>query len=60
MERGDEDMEVNVTTQQDNELIRVESDQFMEDRSEPDFEYVPNQEPSPIQETFAFMFKMKV
>ncbi len=49
MEVGDEDMEVDVTTQQDNELIRMESDQFMEDRSESNFEHVPNQEPLFVQ-----------
>jgi hypothetical protein len=38
MEVGDEDMEVDVTTQQDNELIRMESDQFMEDQNKLDFE----------------------
>jgi hypothetical protein len=38
MEGGDEDMESDVTTQQDDELIRMESDQFMEDQNEPSFE----------------------
>jgi hypothetical protein len=38
MEGGDEDMEADVTTHQDDKLIRTKSDQFMEDRSEPDFE----------------------
>jgi len=32
MEGGDEDMEVDITAQQYNELIRMESDQFMEDQ----------------------------
>jgi hypothetical protein len=31
MEGGDEDMEVDVTTQQDDKYIRTKSDQFMED-----------------------------
>jgi hypothetical protein len=31
MEGGDEDMEDNVATQQDDKLIRTESDQSMED-----------------------------
>ncbi len=38
MEGGDEDMEINVTTHQDDESIRTKSDQFMEDRNELDFE----------------------
>lgn len=46
-------MEVNVTTQHDDKSIRMESDQFMEDKNEHDYEEVPNQEPSTIQETFA-------
>ncbi len=45
MEWWDKDMEVNVLMQHDNKLIRMESDQFMEDRSEFNFEHVPNQEP---------------
>jgi hypothetical protein len=49
MEWGDEDMEANVITQQDDKLIRMESDQFTEDWNELDFEYIPNQEPLPIQ-----------
>ncbi len=44
-------MEVNVITQHDDESIRMKSDQFMEDKNEHDFEQVPNQEPSTIQET---------
>jgi hypothetical protein len=51
MEGGDEDMETNVITQRDDELIRIESDQFMEDRNEPNFEHVPNQKPLLVQET---------
>ncbi len=51
MEGGGEDMEVNVITQHDDESIRMKSDQFMEDKNEHDFEQVPNQEPSTIQET---------
>ncbi len=31
MEGGDEDMEANVTTQQDDKSITTKSDQFMED-----------------------------
>jgi hypothetical protein len=42
MEGGDEDMETDVTTQQDDKLIRTKSDQFMEERSELDFEQVLN------------------
>jgi hypothetical protein len=38
MEGGDEDMETNVTTHQDDESIRTKSDHFMEDRNELDFE----------------------
>lgn len=45
MEGGDEDMEIFVTTQQDDEWIRIDSDQCMEDQSKFDFEYVPNQKP---------------
>jgi hypothetical protein len=40
MEGGDEDMEANVIMQHNDELIRTVSDQFMEDRSEPNFEQV--------------------
>jgi hypothetical protein len=46
-------METNVITQQDDELIRIESDQFMEDRNEYNFEHVPNQKPLLVQETSA-------
>ncbi len=52
-EGGDEDMEVYITTQQDDESIRTKSDQFMEEQSEPDFEQVFNHGPLPIHETFA-------
>jgi hypothetical protein len=38
MEGGDEDMEVDVTTQQDNISIGTENDWFMDDQSELDFE----------------------
>jgi hypothetical protein len=38
VEGGDEDMEVDVTTQQNDESIRMKNDQFMEDRNELDFE----------------------
>jgi hypothetical protein len=46
-------MEVDVHMQHDNESIRMESDRFMEDRSESNFEHVPNQEPLLVQETYA-------
>jgi hypothetical protein len=36
MERGNKDMEADVTMQSDDEAIRMENDQFMEDRSEHD------------------------
>jgi hypothetical protein len=39
-------MEADVIMQQDDEAIRIESDQFMEYWNEPDFEQVPNQETS--------------
>lgn len=52
MEGANEDMEANVTTQQDDESIRIDSDQFMEEQSEPKFEYVLNQGPLLVQETF--------
>jgi hypothetical protein len=42
MEGGDNDMEIDVTTQHDNESIRMENGQFMEDRNEHDFEQVLN------------------
>ncbi len=51
MEGGDEDMEVNVIMQHDDESIRTESDQFMEDQSEHDFKQVPNQKLLHVQET---------
>ncbi len=51
MDGGDEDMEIDVITQHDDELIRMENDQFMEDESEHDFKHVTNQEPLLIQET---------
>ncbi len=44
-------MEVDVTTQQDDESVRTESDQFMETRSEFDFEHVFDQGPLFVQET---------
>lgn len=37
MEGGDEDMEANVITQLDDESIRTESDQVIEDKSEHDY-----------------------
>jgi hypothetical protein len=51
MEGGEEDVEINVTMQHEDELIRMKSDQFMEDRNELDFEQVPNQEYLLVQET---------
>ncbi len=45
-------MEVDVTTQFDDESIRMESGKFMEDRNEHDFKQVTNQEPLLVQETF--------
>ncbi len=42
-------MEADVITQPDDELIKIKSDQFMEDRSELDFEHVPNQDPLFVQ-----------
>jgi hypothetical protein len=38
MEGGDEDMETDVTTQQNDISIRTKSDQFMEEQNELDFE----------------------
>jgi hypothetical protein len=38
MEGGDEGMEIDITTQQNNELIRIRSNQFMEEQSELDSE----------------------
>jgi hypothetical protein len=35
MEGGDKEMEVDVTTQQDDESTQTKSDQVMKDRSEP-------------------------
>ncbi len=51
MEGGDEDMEVDITMQQDDESIKTESDQFIEEWSELDYEQVPNQKPLIVQET---------
>ncbi len=48
MEGGDEDMEADVTTWHNDKLIRMKSDQFMEDKNEPNFEQVSNQESLPI------------
>jgi hypothetical protein len=45
MECNDEDMEVDVTTQQDDESIKTKSDQFMEEQSETNFEHVFNHGP---------------
>jgi hypothetical protein len=42
MEGGNETMEVEVTMQPHDKSMRMESDQFMEDQSEPNFEQVPN------------------
>ncbi len=52
MEGGDEDMEANVIMQHEDELIRMESDQFMEDRNELNFSHVSNQKPLHVQETY--------
>jgi hypothetical protein len=39
MEGGDDEgMEIDITTQQNNELIRIRSNQFMEEQSELDSE----------------------
>lgn len=46
-------MEVDVSTQLNDESIRTESDQVMENKSEHDFKQVTNQEPSHVQENFA-------
>ncbi len=42
MERKDEEMDTDVTTQQDDNSIRMESDQIREDRNEHDFKQVTN------------------
>ncbi len=42
MEGGNEDMEIDVTTQHDDESIRTKNDQFMEDQNELDCEQVSN------------------
>jgi hypothetical protein len=39
---GDEGMEVDVTTQQGDKSIKMESDQFINDQSELDFEQITN------------------
>jgi hypothetical protein len=46
-------MEADITTQQDDESIKMKNDQFMEEWSEPNFELVLNHGPLPVQETFA-------
>jgi hypothetical protein len=46
MEGRDEKMEVNVTMQQEDHSIQMESDQIMEDISKHDSEHVINKEPS--------------
>jgi hypothetical protein len=51
MEGGDEDMEADVTMQPNDKSIRMESDQFMENQNEPNFEHLPNQKPLHVQET---------
>ncbi len=48
MEGGDEDMEVDITTQQNDESIMTKSDQLVEEQSELDFKQVPNHKPLPI------------
>ncbi len=52
MEGGDKDMEVHITTHQDDESIMMKNNQFMEEQSEPDFEQVLNKGPLLFQETF--------
>ncbi len=47
MEGGHENMEADVTTKQDDKSIKMESDQFIEEQSEPNFEQVINQGPLP-------------
>jgi hypothetical protein len=42
MEGRDKEMDTNFTTQQDDNSIRMRSDQVMEDKSEHDFEQVTN------------------
>ncbi len=51
MEGGDENMEANITTQQDDEFIGIENNQFMEEQNVLDFEQVFNQGPLHVQET---------
>jgi hypothetical protein len=46
-------MEVDVTTQQNNESIKTKSDQFMEEWIELDFERILNYGSLLVQETFA-------
>jgi hypothetical protein len=38
MDRGDKDIKIDVIMWHDDELIRIESDQFLEDKNELDFE----------------------
>ncbi len=42
MEGGNEKIEADVTTEHDDNLIWIESDQIMEDRSEHDLKHVTN------------------
>jgi hypothetical protein len=42
MEGKDKKMDINVTTQQDDNSIRTKSDQITKDRSEHDYEQVTN------------------
>ncbi len=53
MQEGNKDMEADVTTQPDDESIRMESDQIMENGNEHDFKQVTNQKPSHVKENFA-------
>jgi hypothetical protein len=38
MEGGDEEMETDIITQHDDELVQINSDKVMKDRSEPNFD----------------------
>lgn len=55
MEGRNEEIEANVTTQQDDGSIQMESDQVMEDINKHDFEHVINKEFSLVQKTFPFI-----
>jgi hypothetical protein len=38
MEGRDEEMEIDITTQHDDESVRINNDKVVEDRSEPNFD----------------------